>query len=278
VCAVTDPTLGQLVIGVEGLALLRQLYAADGAGARADRLAEVRDALDRPDLDVPLGTEVDVDAGYVQWSRSYDAPLRLFAVEGAAVRPRVDAWAPGTVLDAACGTGRWSEYLAARGHAVVGVDRSAAMLDLARPKIRGGRFEEGRLDALPLDDTCVDNAVCALATVHVAELGPVFAELARVVRRGGRVVVSDVHPFLVALGWQAQFAGADGRAFIRLQPHLVSDYASAALAAGFAVRGVEEPRVTDEAAATPTAALVPEANSAAYVGLPAVVVWEFERI
>lgn len=274
-CTVTDPTLGQLAVGVEGLALLRRLYAADGAGAA--RLAEIRRLLDRRDLDAPLGTETDVDTGYVQWSRSYDAPLRLFAVEGAAVRSRVDAWAPGTVLDAACGTGRWSQYLAARGHTVVGVDRSPAMLDLARPKIPGARFEEGRLDALPLGDACVDNAVCALAMVHVADLGPGLAELARVVRPGGRVVVSDVHPFLVTLGWQAQFPGEQGRTFIRLHPHLVSDYATAALAAGFAVRGVEEPRLTPEAAATPTATLVPEANAAAYVGLPAVVVWEFER-
>lgn len=275
-CAVTDPTLGELMVGVEGLALLRLLHA-DAAEARAARLAETRDVLDRPDRGSPLGTEVDVDEGYVQWSGSYDGPLRLFAVEGAAVRPRIDPWPAGTVLDAACGTGRWSEYLAGRGHTVVGVDRSPAMLALARPKIPDGRFLEGRLDALPLDDASVDAAVCALAMVHLADLGPAFAELARVVRPGGRVVVSDVHPFLVTLGWQAQFAGRNGRAFIRLHPHLLSDYATAALDAGLQVCGVAEPVLTREAAATPTATLIPEANEAAYVGLPAVVVWELAR-
>ncbi|GAY09741.1 class I SAM-dependent methyltransferase [Pseudonocardia sp. N23] len=273
----TDPTLGELTVGVEGLALLRTLHSGD-SGARAERLTEIRDVLGRADLGSPLGSEVDVDAGYVQWSRSYDGPLRLFAVESAAVRPLLEDRPPGTVLDAACGTGRWSEYLAGRGHTVVGVDRSPAMLDLARTKVPGGRFDEGRLDALPLDDASVDAAVCALAMVHVPDLRPVFAELARVVRPGGRVVVSDVHPFLVTLGWQAQFPGDDGRAYIRLHAHLMSDYAGAALAAGFAVRGIEEPLLTAEAAATPTATVVPAANAAAYVGLPAVVVWEFERM
>jgi ubiquinone/menaquinone biosynthesis C-methylase UbiE len=42
-----------------------------------------------------------------------------------------------------------------------------------------------------------------LALVYVPDLRPALAELARVVRPGRRVVISDVHPFLVALGWQA---------------------------------------------------------------------------
>src|SRR5690606_42106714 len=66
-------------------------------------------------------------------------------------------------------------------------------------------------DALPiLLDASVDAAVCGLALVHLPDLRPAFAELARVVRPGGRIVVSGVHPFLVALGWQAQFTAADG--------------------------------------------------------------------
>ena len=115
-------------------------------------------------------------------------------------------------------------YLAERGHIVTGVDQSPEMLDLAREKVPGGRFLPGDLLSLPLDDGSVDAAVCALALVHVADVAAAIAELARVVRPGGRIVITDVHPVLVMLGWQAQFPTADGRGFMRLHPHLVSDY------------------------------------------------------
>lgn len=282
--AVTDPTLGELTVGVEGLALLRLLHADDpGAAqvARAARMAETREVLGRlgrePSLRGPLGVELDLREGYARWAATYDGPLRLFSIEEPPVRRRLDAWPAGEVLDAACGTGRHAVRLAERGHTVVGVDQSAAMLERARAKIPAGRFLEGTLTDLPLPDASVDAAVCALALVHVPDLAPAVSELARVVRPGGRIVISDVHPFLVQLGWQAQFPVGEARAFVRLHRHRVTDYAAAALAAGLVVCGAEEPALTPEAALTPTAELVPEATRAAYVGLPGVVVWEFAR-
>jgi SAM-dependent methyltransferase len=188
----------------------------------------------------------------------------------------LDAWPPGTVLDAACGTGRYAVYLAGRGHEVIGVDQSTAMLDRARAKLPGARFLEGDLTTIPLDDSSVDAAVCALALVHVEDLDAAVGELGRVVRPGGRVAISDVHPFVVMLGWQAQFPAGDGRGFMRLHPHLPSDYLRAATAAGFLVHSCDEPRLTVQAAATPTAELIPDANRAAYVGLPGIIVWELE--
>jgi SAM-dependent methyltransferase len=282
VSAVTrpEPTLGELTVGVEGLALLRLLYA-DAAETRAARMAETRDLLDRlgrdPSAAASLGVELDLHDGYARWSSSYDRPLRLFSIEGSSMRWRLDALPVGEVLDAACGTGRYAAYLAARGHSVIGVDQSPAMLDLARAKLPESRFLVGDLTDLPLDDGSVDAAVCALALVHVPEVAPVMGELARVVRPGGRIVISDVHPFLVLLGWQAQFPTDQGRAYMRLHAHLPSEYATAALGAGLVLRGCEEPLLTAEAALTPTAELIPDANREAYVGLPGVLVWDFER-
>ncbi|GAA4901701.1 methyltransferase family protein [Actinomycetospora succinea] len=270
------PTLEELAVGVEGLALLRSLYT-DAADARAARLAETRALLDGEAPTEHLGAELDLTDGYVQWAATYDRPLRLFGLEEPPLRRVLDALPVGEVLDAACGTGRWAAYLAGRGHVVVGVDQSPAMLDLARAKLPDARFLDGDLARLPLPDASVDAAVCALALVHVEDLHQAIGELARVVRPGGRIVVSDVHPFLVMLGWQAQFPTDHGRAFMRLHQHLPSDYVAAALGAGLVVRSCEEPRLTAEAAATPTAGLVPDANRAAYVGLPGVLVWEFGR-
>jgi SAM-dependent methyltransferase len=276
---VTDPgpTLDELLVGVEGLALLRTLYS-ETAETRAARLSETRALLAGPPATERLGEELDLAEGYTRWAVTYDRPLRLFGIEEPPLRRVLDALPPGEVLDAACGTGRWASYLAERGHVVTGVDQSPAMLDLARAKLPDARFLHGDLNRLPLDDASVDAAVCALSLVHVTDLTTAIGELARVVRPGGRVVVSDVHPFLVMLGWQAQFPTDHGRAYMRLHAHLPSDYVTAALGAGLAVRSSAEPRLTVDAVATPTADLIPDANRAAYVGLPGVLVWEFERV
>ena len=273
-------TLGEMLLGTEGLALLR-LAATDDAAGRAARVAEIRDLVARYDAELAtaLGTpEYDLAEGYRLWSQTYDAPLRLFPVEEPAVRGLLAGLSPRRVLDAACGTGRHSLWLAAQGHTVVGIDASPDMLAKARAKLPDARFEQGELTALPLPDASVDAALCALALVHLPDLRPALSELARVVRPGGRIVISDVHPFLVALGWQAQFRTAEGGAgFVRLNRHLPSDYVQAATAAGLAVRGMAEPPLPPDSAVTVAQGPLPEANAIAWAGLPGVIVLDLRR-
>jgi SAM-dependent methyltransferase len=277
-----NPSLGELLLGTEGLALLRLAFGDDAAARRA-RVDEIRQLLgqleEQPELAAPLATpEYDMTEGYALWAETYDQPLRLFPLEHPVMRALLDPLPASLVLDAACGTGRYSDYLAGRGHRVIGVDRSAAMLAKARAKLPEADFREGDLEALPLASASVDAAVCALALVHLPAVGKAMAELARVVRPGGRVIVSDVHPFLVVLGWQAQFQTAGGGAgFMRLHPHLPSEYCAAFAACGLRLRGCHEPRLTAEAAATPAAARLPDANRAAWVGLPGVLIWDLEK-
>lgn len=118
---------------------------------------------------------------------------------------------------------------------MIGVDASPDMLERAGARVAGAEFRLGTLDSLPLDDGCVDVAVCALALTHVEDLGPPIAELARVVRPGGRIVLSDFHPLPMAIGGQAFFTSADGRfAMVRSWIHHCGEYVTAALAASLA--------------------------------------------
>jgi SAM-dependent methyltransferase len=276
----TPATLGQMLLGTEGLALLR-LAATDDATACDARVAEIWSLLQRyePDLADRLGKpEYSVEAGYELWSATYDAPLRLFPVEEPTVCGLLARLPPGRVLDAACGAGRHSEWLAACGHEVLGVDASPAMLAKARAKVPRSRFEQGDLAALPLPDASVDAALRALALVHLPDLRPAIAELARVVRASGRVVISDVPPFLVALGWQAQFRTAVGGAgFMRLHRHLPSDYAQAVVEAGLTVVNLHEPQLPADSAVTVAQGPIPEATAAAWAGLPGVIVWDLVK-
>lgn len=275
--------LREFLVGVEGLALWRHLLDGDDdtAAARIDEVRRIVSDEEAPTfglgIDVP---ELDPRAGYARWSETYDRPGNpLISIEQPAVRHLLDALPPGSALDAACGTGRHAAHLVERGHAVIGVDGSPDMLDRARARVPGARFIEGDLRALPLDDRDVDLAVCALALGHFDEISSPIAELARVVRPGGHVVLSDLHPVASAIGGQALFRAADGSmAFVRERLHLHGDYLDAFAVAGLEVRRCIEPRFGPaEAAMQQPAAGFEEATSDAFVGLPAALVWLLAR-
>ena len=93
------------------------------------------------------------------------------------------------VLDLAAGTGDFCRELEAAGHHVVGVDLSYGMLAAARTD---APLVHADILRLPMPDGSVDAAVCGFALRNLVELPAFFAELARVVRPGGRVALLEV--------------------------------------------------------------------------------------
>ena len=78
---------------------------------------------------------------------------------------------------------------------VIAVDDSAAMLSAARRRVRGLAnvdVRRGTLEALPIDDQTLDAATCVLVLHHIPAPEAAFAEIARVMRPGGRVLVTDM--------------------------------------------------------------------------------------
>ncbi|MET8743297.1 methyltransferase domain-containing protein [Streptomyces sp. NPDC004728] len=126
------------------------------------------------------------------------------------------------VLDAGCGTGRALPALrAAVGPqgTVVGVDLTVAMLEAA---VRAGRDREGILlladvARLPLRSGALDAVFAAGLISHLSRPGPDLAELARVVRPGGRLAL--FHPI-----GRAALAARHGRRItdddLRAEPNL----------------------------------------------------------
>lgn len=109
--------------------------------------------------------------------------------------------APGSlVLDLGCGAGRYSAELASRFDVVVhGVDPDPRGVDQARRQFNEGaaspalrervRFEVGRAEDIPLDDSSVDLVWCRDVLCLVENLESAYAECRRVVRDGGHVLV-----------------------------------------------------------------------------------------
>jgi SAM-dependent methyltransferase len=81
-----------------------------------------------------LVDRVGTVTAYEQQSAGYDAEAGggLFATDEPVVAEYLSGREPGVALDAACGTGRFAEFLARRGHRVIGLDSSPDMLAHAR--------------------------------------------------------------------------------------------------------------------------------------------------
>lgn len=233
------------VLGLQGVALMRAFAGEHDAPFVEARLAEIAELLaDRaalgPATDLP---ELTVAEGYDAWSASYDDPGNgLLAPDLARVTAFIDGHQGDVAVDIACGTGRYAEWLVAQGYQVVGVDSSPGMLEVARTKLPAVDFRIGDLGALPVSSGQADLAVCALALTHVEHLEAPYRELARVLRPGGRLVVSDTHPlFLGSLRYPLVKQLADGSfGYLPGWAHSMADHIAAGLAAGLTVTHVEE--------------------------------------
>jgi len=174
----------------------------------------------------------------------------LFDFDEPIVHAILDELPAGAALDAACGTGRFASRLVACGHQVIGVDSSPDMLDVARRRVPTAEFLVGEVEDLPVADDSVDVVTCGLALSHLPSLGRAMSEFARVLRPGGRVVISDVSAGLILRGSVVQALGPAGEpGLVPTFRHSTGDYLQAALSAGLEVRQYEEQFLRDQESA-----------------------------
>jgi SAM-dependent methyltransferase len=163
--------------------------------------------------------ECGLSARIALWSRrSGPQPQDVAFAEVSAVSPR-------RVLEVGCGRGELSERLVRGGAAVVAIDQSERMVELTRD--RGVDARVGDVQALPFGDGEFDVAVANFVLYHVPDVHRALAELARVLRTGGRLVAATNGVRQLAEMWE--LVGRDlaerNRLFMRetgaamLEPH-----------------------------------------------------------
>lgn len=150
-------------------------------------------------------------------------------------------------LDLACGPGTFTCALARRVRATIALDLTLPLMEqarmaVARAELRNVAFGCADAMALPLADASLDLAICGYSLHHFSEPARAIHELARAVRRGGRVALMD----LVAPEEPERAAANNHIERVRDSSHCTtlrpSDFRALAESAGLRVR---ESRISD---------------------------------
>jgi ubiquinone/menaquinone biosynthesis C-methylase UbiE len=137
-----------------------------------------------------------------QWdtmrSAFFSESLRDKAIVMAAVEPG------GIAADIGAGTGFMTEGLLERGLAVLAVDQSAEMLEVLRGKFAAAPdldCRQGESEHLPIGEGAVDYVFANMYLHHVESPAATIREMARILKPGGRLVITDLdthtHAFLL---------------------------------------------------------------------------------
>lgn len=141
---------------------------------------------------------VDPDRDETGDARRYDTWFEspwgryAWAVESRLLRAALDGSGGRLVLDVGCGTGRSSALLGDPGSHVVGIDPDADMLGLARARVDSAILAEG--ERLPFREHAFGTTVAVTVLEFVREPAEVLAEMVRVTRSPGRIIIGALNP------------------------------------------------------------------------------------
>jgi SAM-dependent methyltransferase len=139
---------------------------------------------------------------YDSFAASYSADNETNLINGYYERPAMIGLAGEVngrrILDAGCGSGPLSAALRERGAIVTGFDSSPAMVELAERRLGGDvRLLVADLgEPLPFDNGAFDDVVVSLVLHYLPDWTAPLAELRRVLRPGGRLLLSVNHPMV----------------------------------------------------------------------------------
>ena len=178
--------------------------------------------------------------------------------------PRSWTW-PGTwparsrILDAGCGSGPLFAALRDRGAIVTGFDRSTKMLELARRRL-GADADLQAADLgspLPFPDGAFDDVIVSLVLHYLEDWTAPLSELRRVLRPGGRLIVSVDHPiafpvtvpdadYFATRKWSFEWTFGGHTALMSFWHRPLHAMTDAFSAAGFRITVISEPAIAPD--------------------------------
>ena len=125
--------------------------------------------------------------------------------------PRALRRSPGKALDVGCGEGRFCRALRQQGVDIVGIDPTHELISVARRRDAEGFYLEGNAESLPFGDGIFDLIVSYLTLIDIPDYHAAIAEMARVLKHGGSLLIANLTSFNTAcadIGW---VKGSDGK-------------------------------------------------------------------
>jgi malonyl-CoA O-methyltransferase len=177
---------------------------------------------------------IDVQTAYNRWSDSYDAQQNPLRDLDLLILQRLITDLMGkVVVEAGCGTGKNSQWLAQRCRQLIGLDFSEGMLALARQKVRRPNAQFIHHDIRqpwPVAAETADLVLINLVLEHIEQMEPIFHNAAAVMCPTAQLLVTDLHPDRVTMGKGAEITALDETIVNFVHP--VADYIAAANGAG----------------------------------------------
>jgi len=167
------------------------------------------------------------------------------------------------ILDAGCGSGPLLAALLDRGAIATGIDKSAGMLEQARRRLGADAdLQVAELgSALPFPDDTFEDVTASLVLHYLQDWGPALAELRRVLKPGGRLIVSVNHPFrenlwhreiglepdyFATYSYTVEWTAGGQTALLRIWTRPLHAMTDAFTAAGFRITVISEPAVAPD--------------------------------
>jgi len=123
-------------------------------------------------------------------------------------------------LDVGCGEGRFCRMLQSAGIQTIGIDPTEVLIEQARSLDPAGDYRLGRAEAMRLANESFDLVVSYLTLIDIADARAAIAEMERVLRPGGTLLIANLNPFNTAGmpdGWRRCL---DGRVRFTLDNYL----------------------------------------------------------
>ncbi len=195
---------------------------------------------------------LDAQQAYACWAPTYDeTPNPLLELEERSLAPMMHSFFAKDVVELGCGTGRWLRRLETAGlRSLTGVDISDAMLTEAERKcLHSTSLIHSDCAATPLPARAADCVLASFLLSYVQDPWRFADEATRILRPGGTVIVSDLHPNTQSYGWRRTFKTAGTLFEIASFRYTLPELIHAMSAAGCTLEAMEEPCFGEEEAA-----------------------------
>lgn len=180
---------------------------------------------------------MSIAGAYSAWAANYDTDRNLTRdLDRDVTCEVIGSGSFPVVVEAGCGTGKNTRYFSQVAGQVYALDFSEGMLDVARRHVQAPNVRFFQVD-LSTDWPCplgvADLVSFNLVLEHIEDIGGVLRRASGVLRLGGTVFVSELHPFRQYQHSQARFVGPDGiETRVPAYTHNISEYLGAARACG----------------------------------------------